>query len=328
MAKRIGVLGGGAWGTALATMLSANGHSVIQWMRDQDTVKSINESRKNAKYLPGIDLCEKLEATGDFKRALHTDILLAVTPAQSFARLCEEMAGSVSKSASVVLCAKGIDRQSGKLLSDIATKQLHDNHVAVLSGPSFAVDVATGKPTAVTLAADTIEHASELSKALSTPTFRIYASDDVRGAELGGALKNVMALAVGAARGLALGASAEAALIARGFAEINRLAVALGARAETLSGLSGLGDLVLTCSSPQSRNFSYGVALARAEDLTNLPLAEGAFTAEIAARIARQNQVDTPIIDAITEVLGKRISVDDAVAQLLSRPLKAEINSS
>jgi glycerol-3-phosphate dehydrogenase (NAD(P)+) len=224
----------------------------------------------------------------------------------------------------IVSTAKGIDAGTGRLPGQLLAEALPGLDVAALSGPSFAIDVARGLPTAVTIAAGRIETAAELSRQLSAGTFRCYASDDLAGVELGGALKNVLALAVGAARGMKLGASAEAALIARGFAEMSRLAIALGARPQTLTGLSGLGDLVLTCSQAQSRNLSYGVALGAGENLEGRPLAEGVFTARIAAEIAASNGVAAPIIATVADVLDRSLTPREAVIRLLERPLKSE----
>jgi glycerol-3-phosphate dehydrogenase (NAD(P)+) len=224
----------------------------------------------------------------------------------------------------LVLCAKGIERNTGKLLSQIAAEILPENPVAVLSGPSFATDVAKGLPTAVTVAAKSEALAVRVAAALSGPAFRCYTTTDMAGVEAGGALKNVLAIAIGAARGKGLGASAEAALITRGFVELRRLAEAFGGKPETISGLSGLGDLILTCSSLQSRNFSYGVAVGRGDDLTNLPLAEGVATAYIAAKIARERSIDAPITMATAGILSGRVTIEDTVDALLARPLKPE----
>ena len=305
-------------------MLAGAGRSVTLWARDADTVSAINQQHRNPRYLPDVALASNLVATTEMAKAAAANVVLAVTPAQQFGNLCVALAKLMEANATLVMCSKGIDQNSGKLLSQLARDGLPGQSLAVLSGPSFAVDVARNLPTAVTLAADTLDQARALAKILSAPHFRIYACDDIIGAELGGALKNVLALAVGAVRGMQLGASAEAALIARGFAEISRIAVGFGADPQTLSGLSGLGDLVLTCSSPQSRNFSYGMALGRKEDLGNLPLAEGVYTAQIAARIARERGIDAPIIAMVSHVLSGSTGIEKAVASLLARPLKTE----
>ena len=327
---RLAVLGSGAWGTALATMLAGGAegdadHPVTLWGRDPAAVEAINRDHRNPRYLDDIALSANLAATTDLAQACKADIILCVTPAQTFAQLAADIKPHLVPSASVVLCAKGIDRNSGQLLHHLAADMLGDAAIAALSGPSFASDVARGLPTAVSLAAASMDKATQLATALSRSRFRIYATDERVGVEIGGALKNVLALAVGIARGLQLGASAEAALIARGFAELSRVANAQGARSDTLAGLSGLGDLVLSCSSPQSRNFSYGMALATGEDLANRPLAEGVHTAEMALKMAQQHNIEVPIIAAVVDVLAAEIAPMDAVQRLLQRPLKGEV---
>lgn len=318
------VLGSGAYGTALASMLASESCPVTLWGRDALVIDAINSERRNPGYLGPIALSEHIVATTDFERACHADTVLCVTPAQSLSTLLQKLKPHVSGIQHLVLCAKGIDRNSGQLLHEVAQSVVSSEQIAALSGPSFATDVARGLPTAVSLAAHSRQAAERLSTLLARPRFRIYATDDLIGVEIGGALKNVLSLAVGIARGLELGASAEAALIARGFAELNRVALAIGARAETLAGLSGLGDLVLTCSSPQSRNFSYGIALAQQQDLSNRPLAEGVHCAEMALKLAQQHTVDAPIIENVVAVLSGRIQPVDAVSLLLARPLKQE----
>lgn len=323
--EKIAVLGAGAWGTALALAQARTGRKTILWGRSAATADAINKSRQNPDYLPGVTFDVPLEATTDAAAALeNASLILTVVPAQTLRSVLGEIGALSPKGAPIVLCAKGIERGSGKLMSAVAKDCLPDNPVAALSGPSFAIDVARGLPTAVTVAADSLTLASDLAARLSTPALRCYSSDDLIGAETGGALKNVLALAAGAVRGLALGASAEAALITRGFAEIRRVGVALGARPETLMGLSGLGDLILTCSSAQSRNLSYGIALGRGENLDGRPLAEGVATARIAADEAARLGIDAPIIRATADILAGKLSVAAAVAALLSRPLKSE----
>ena len=298
----IGIIGAGAWGSALAHVLSSDGSDVLLWSRS---------GREKG-------------TTVDLAATCARDVVLCVTPAQTVSDMSDLVQPHLGSDSRLVLCAKGIDRSSGKLLHEIATERFGADRVAALSGPSFAEDVMNGLPTAVSLAAYEMDHAKNLAAVLARPKFRPYASDDLVGVEIGGALKNVLALAVGAARGLNLGASAEAALIARGFAEMTRLAIAKGAQAETLSGLSGLGDLVLSCSSLQSRNFSYGVALGRDESLENRPLAEGVHSASMAQALAREFEISAPIIDMVVAVLDKEISAQEAVSLLLARPLKEE----
>ncbi len=324
---KVSVLGGGAWGTALAHMLAGNRDQVLLWARSDATVAEVNATRSNAAYLPDIVLSERILATTDLRQACRADVILSVTPAQSFTKILQEIAPFRSGDTKLVLCSKGLDRDSGKLLHELAAGCVEKSSIYALSGPSFAIDVARGLPTAVALGAAGIDQAKALAEELAAPGFRIYATADLLGVETGGALKNVLALAVGIARGLQLGASAEAALIARGFAELSRIGVRLGARPETMVGLSGLGDLVLTCSSPQSRNFSYGMALARGGDLSGLPLAEGVHTAASALRLAREHDVEAPIIEAVSAVIGGTVTAPEAVQSLLARPLREEAPS-
>ena len=323
--SRIAVLGGGAWGTALAMTAARAGHEARLWARDEGAVEAVNARRENPAFLPGIRFDVKIEASADAGRVMKdAALILAVIPAQSLSAALEGLAGRIPNGVPVVLCAKGIEQSSGKLLSQVCAGLVPDNPIAVLSGPSFALDVARGLPTAVTVAAADEALAAEIAAALSSAAFRCYTTTDVTGVEAGGALKNVLAIAVGAARGRGLGASAEAALITRGFVELRRLAESFGARPETPLGLSGLGDLILTCSSPQSRNFSYGMALGRGESLEGRPLAEGVATAFIAAKIAKERGIDAPITMAAAAILRGKASIGEAVAALLMRPLKAE----
>ena len=323
--SKICILGGGAWGSALACVARRAGHETTLWSRNQSVVDAINQNDSNPKYLDALPLEPEIQATSELSIALaDAAIVIFATPAQTIGETAKSAAQFIKSGTINIACAKGIDRNTGQLPSEMIANEIPDCPVAALSGPSFASDVVQKLPTAVTIASQDMALSQQLAASLSTESFRCYASDDLKGVELGGALKNVLALAVGAARGMQLGASAEAAIIARGFAEISRLAVALGAEPQTLSGLSGLGDLVLTCSTPQSRNFSYGMALGHGDDLQGLKLAEGAFTARIAAKIAKEQNIDAPIIQTVTAVLDNKLSAKDAVVQLLSRPLKSE----
>lgn len=327
-ARKIAVLGGGSWGTALALTMLRAGHETILWARDSETVEAVNTRGENPRYLPGITLDDGLTATVDLAGAVAgADCVLAVVPAQAMRALLENLAGLLPAGAPLVLCAKGIERESGKLLSQIAAELLPDNPVAALSGPSFATDVARGQPTAVTVAAKDEALAARLSALFSSSGFRCYSSTDLVGVEVGGALKNVLAIAAGAVSGAGLGASAQAAMVTRGFVELRRVGAAFGAEPETLMGLSGLGDLILTCGSAQSRNFSYGMALGRGEDRAGLKLAEGVATAGIAARLAREKGVEAPIIDAVDAILSGKITIGEAVAALMARPLKSETDN-
>ncbi len=325
MTKNIAVIGGGAWGTALAANLARAGHSPLLWARDHDVVETIRLDHMNRKFLDGILLPETICPTTLKTDIAHSDVILVSIPTQAMRAVLTEFANVIGRGAMLVLCAKGIEASTGLRVSDIARSVLPDNRLAVLSGPSFAHDVARGLPTAVTLAAASLEEAQDLARIISSPTFRPYASDDMKGVELGGALKNVIALAVGMARGRALGASAEAALITRGFAELTRIARHFGGKAESLTGLSGLGDLVLTCSSAQSRNFAYGMAVGAGQNLDGLKLAEGVYTCAIAHDLCARAAIEAPIITAVDGVLSKKLDMEEAMAALLARPLKAEM---
>ncbi|MFC5586318.1 NAD(P)H-dependent glycerol-3-phosphate dehydrogenase [Nitratireductor kimnyeongensis] len=321
----IAVLGAGAWGTALGAAMLTGGHRARLWARDETLAQAINADHINARYLPGVTLDTRLVATSILPDALEdADCVLAVTPAQTLRTVLADAGPHVSKGIPIVLCAKGIERETGRLMSEIAVEALPENPVAALSGPSFASDLARGLPTAVTVAANNADLAVTLAEQLSAPRLRCYSTDDLTGVEIGGALKNVLAIAAGATHGAGLGASASAALITRGFVELRRIGEAFGARPDTLMGLSGLGDLILTCGSEQSRNFAYGAALGRGESLEGRPLAEGAHTAGIAARIVRERGLEAPIIESVTELLKGRLTVQKAMEALLSRPLKSE----
>ena len=322
---RIAVLGGGAWGTALAQTLTVAGNRVRLWARDVATVDAVNGQHSNPRYLPGMVLHPNLTACDDLAAAVDgAECVLSVVPAQTTAAVLAQLRGVIAPGVPLVLCAKGIEADTGRLMSEIAQAVLPANPPAALSGPSFATDVAAGLPTAVTIAALDIETAARLAVFLSTPTLRCYSSDDLVGVEVGGALKNVLAIAAGAVVGAGLGASAQAALVTRGFVELRRIAASFGARPETLMGLSGLGDLMLTCGSGQSRNFAYGRALGRGDPLEGLPLAEGVATAGIAWRIARERGIDAPITESVAMILDRTITVREAVSNLLARPLKSE----
>lgn len=324
MSARIAVLGGGAWGTALAVTLARAGNEVGFWMRDPVTVQAINQRHENPAYLEGIQLDPRLKATAGLEAAVAgADCVLSVAPAQAFRNLATQLAGKIGKTP-LVNCAKGIERDTGKRLSQVLADILPDSPAACLSGPSFATDVARGLPTAVTVAAEDEALATELARLLSAPTFRCYSTDDLVGVEIGGALKNVLAIAAGAVTGAGLGASAQAAIVTRGFVELRRLAASYGARPETLMGLSGLGDLILTCGSAQSRNFAYGLALGRGDDRSGMKLAEGVATAGIASRLATDLGIDAPITHAVARMLSGELTIAQAMGELLSRPLKAE----
>lgn len=325
-AETIGVIGAGAWGTALAQMLASDGRDVVLWAYEPEVVAAINADHRNPLYLPSAALAPTIRATGDLTDLAAIDTVLVVTPAQVLGKV---LAGLATPPRDLVLCSKGIEAGTGKLMNDVAREASPHSAIAVLSGPTFAHEVAAGLPTAVTLACGGGRVQWErLAPALARPAFRPYYSDDVTGAEIGGAVKNVLAIACGVVDGLALGQNARAALIARGYAEMLRFGEALGARAETLAGLCGLGDLVLTCSSTSSRNFSLGKALGEGASAADLmadrrTVAEGAFTAPVLADLAEKRGVPMPIVTAVDAIL-KGEDARHAVAALLARPLKAE----
>jgi len=323
---KTGIIGGGAWGTALAQVAAAGGRQSLLWALEADVVESINARHENAVFLPGIPLAADVRATADLADLASCEALLVVTPAQHMRAVLERLPDGDKP---LILCAKGIEEKSGALLHDVARETCPNAPVAVLSGPTFAHEVARGLPTAVTLAADDPALAEQLRERLASPAFRIYVSDDVAGAEIGGAVKNVLAIACGVVEGKGLGQNARAALIGRGFAEMTRFGLACGARRETLAGLSGLGDLVLTCSSTSSRNYSLGKGLGEGRLASELmadrhTVAEGAFTAPVLARLARDKGVDMPIVDGVAAMIAGRSSVDEVLASLLSRPPRAE----
>ena len=323
---KLGVIGGGAWGTALAQVAAAGERETLLWAFERDVVEAINEAHENPAFLPGVSLNPSIRATSDIEELESCDAWLVVTPAQHM-RAVLECAADCDKP--LVLCAKGIEEKSGELLHSVAREVCPRAEVAVLSGPTFAHEVAKGLPTAVTLAAEDLALAERLRDRIKQPTFRIYVSDDLAGAEIGGAVKNVLAIACGVVEGKGLGQNARAALIGRGFAEMTRFGLAFGARRETLAGLSGLGDLVLTCSSTSSRNYSLGVGIGQGRSATELmanrkTVAEGAFTAPVLARLAREKGVDMPIVEAVDALIAGRAGVDDVLGALLTRPPRAE----
>jgi glycerol-3-phosphate dehydrogenase (NAD(P)+) len=323
---KLGVIGGGAWGTALAQVAAAGDRETLLWAFEPEVVDAINSAHENPAFLPGVRLSPSIRATFDLSELASCDAWLVVTPAQHM-RAVLEGAGDCDKP--LVLCAKGIEEKSSELLHRVAKQVCPKAQVAVLSGPTFAHEVAKDLPTAVTLAAEDPALAEQLRDRLKRPTFRIYVSDDVAGAEIGGAVKNVLAIACGVVEGKGLGQNARAALIGRGFAEMTRFGLAFGAKRETLVGLSGLGDLVLTCSSTSSRNYSLGVGIGEgrlaAELMANRnTVAEGAFTAPVLARLAKERGVEMPIVGAVDALIAGRADVDQVLDALLTRPPRAE----
>jgi len=323
----IAVLGAGAWGTALAMAALAAGRKTSLWVREDDVLAAIRGGGEN-RFLPGVALPADLIATGDLADAARADVLLLAVPAQVLHHFAATLAPHVQAGTPLVICAKGIEKDSGKLIHEVLMDAAPGSVPAILSGPSFARDVARGLPTAVTIAAEG-DIAGRLQTSLSSMAFRPYASDDITGVALGGAAKNVYAIACGVVEGLGLGENARAALLARSFAELARLGEALGARRETLMGLSGLGDLVLTATSKSSRNFSFGAELGAGKSVGDLsapgkPLAEGVDTAPALVKRARSAGVELPVAEAMADLLSGALPLGEAVMRLMSRKLKAE----
>ena len=326
----VSVLGAGAWGTALADLLSRQGRQVVIWAHEAETVTAINEAGENKAFLPGVALHSSMRATAALEEAAQADAVLFVAPAQFARPVLTAFAKHAKPEMPVALCSKGIERDTHCLMTEVLAQVMPDAVPAVVSGPSFAADVARGLPTAVTLASAHPEQAAQWAATIGSSHFRPYLSDDLIGAEIGGAAKNVLAIACGVAEGRGLGESARAALITRGFAELTRLGRAMGARAETLTGLCGLGDLVLTCSSLKSRNMSLGAALGEGQQLSDIlakrsSVAEGAASAQAVASLAQKFNVDMPICAAVAALIAGETDVDQAMSDLLSRPIRAEL---
>ncbi|AGH50066.1 NAD(P)H-dependent glycerol-3-phosphate dehydrogenase [Sphingomonas sp. MM-1] len=323
----IGIIGGGAWGTALAQVASAEGTREVRlWAREEEVVASINDAHENTLFLPGVPLAPSIRASDDLGWVAEADPLLVVTPSQHMRAVLAQLD---ARPRHLILCAKGIEAGTMRLMHEVAHEACPTATLSVLSGPTFAHEVAKGLPTAITLACEDADTGARIAALIARPAFRPYAATDVVGAEIGGAVKNVLAIACGVVEGRALGQNARAALISRGFAEMTRFGLARGARAETLAGLSGLGDLVLTCSSTSSRNFSLGLGLGQGKAAVDLladrrTVAEGAFTAPVLRAAAREAGVDMPITEAVCALLEGRMAVDEVVDALLARPLRAE----
>jgi glycerol-3-phosphate dehydrogenase (NAD(P)+) len=320
--KSVAVIGAGAWGTALAGVAARAGRDVVLYARDAAVATEIMRTRVNQR-LPGVLLDAGVAVTGDIAHAARADIMVIATPAQNLRSVVALLAPHLAKATPVIASAKGIERGSHKFMTEVIAEAAPDAIPAILSGPSFAEDVARGLPTAVTLAAQDERLAIALVQALGSATFRPYHTTDVRGVEIGGAAKNVLAIAAGIVVGKKLGASAQAALTTRGFSELLRLGRACGARGETMAGLSGLGDLILSCASPQSRNFALGAALGRGEPRPGA-LAEGEFTAPVLIELAASQNVDMPVSNAVAAILGGAVTIDEAIEGLLTRPFRAE----
>ncbi len=319
----VAVIGAGAWGTALAGVAARAGRDVILYARSAAAAAHMTATRENPR-LPGVGLDPRIAVTSDIAAAARADIVLLAVPAQHLRDAATALAPRLAMAKPVIACAKGIERGSRKFMTDVIAEAAPQAMPAIMSGPSFAGDVARGLPTAVTLAAKDDALASALVQALGSSTFRPYHTSDVRGVEIGGAAKNVLAIAAGIVVGKKLGASAQAALTTRGFSELLRLGRACGARAETISGLSGLGDLILTCGSLQSRNFSLGLALGRGERLARDKLAEGEFTAPVLVELAASKNLELPVSSAVATILSGASTIDAAIESLLMRPFRAE----
>lgn len=324
----VAVVGAGAWGTALAVAAARAGRNVMLWGRDAAQMTRIAASRENTKALPGVILPERVLAVSEMTRLADAQVVVMALPTQALRGVAEALALVLKPGTAVVAAAKGIEKTTGLFVTDIIVDTIPQANVAILSGPSFAADVAKGLPTAVTVAAHDAQMAQVLAHLLGSPEFRIYHSGDVRGVEIGGAAKNVLAIAAGIVAGAGLGESARAALITRGFAELSRFGEAYGAKPATLMGLAGLGDLLLTANSPQSRNFALGVSLGAGERVAAMPgggrLTEGAFTAPVLRQLAAARGVEMPIAGAVAAILDDALSVRDAITTLIERPQRAE----
>ncbi|MAH83966.1 MAG: glycerol-3-phosphate acyltransferase [Rhodospirillaceae bacterium TMED8] len=326
---QINIIGAGAWGTALAQVAAEAGRRVAIWAREPDVVKSVNKSHENSIFLPGFTLHNSIRATASLARAADADALLLAVPAQFLRITTEALASHLNKQTAIVICTKGIELSSGALMNEVVKALMPEQPLAILSGPTFAIEVAQNLPTAVTLACDDSVLGSRLCAALGTPRFRTYHSKDVIGAEIGGAVKNVLAIACGIVEGKRLGDNARAAIITRGLVEMAKLCVAKGGNPETLMGLCGIGDLTLTCNAMQSRNFSLGVALGRGRSLDDVlsertSVSEGVDTASAVTTLADALDIEMPICTAVNAIVGDGAQIDEIIKMLLSRPIGAE----
>lgn len=327
--QNIGVVGAGAWGTALAQALAQGGRDVLIWAREPEVVQSINGTNENASFMPGVKLDEKVKATDSISQLSACDTLLIVTPAQHVRSTLESLKGDIAEGKPVVICAKGIELSTGLLMSQVAVEEVPKATIAILTGPTFASEIATGKPSAVTIAARDKDVAQEIREGLASRNLRTYMTDDLYGAQIGGAIKNVIAIACGAIIGRGLGESARAALLTRGLAEMSRLAMAMGAKKETLMGMCGVGDLVLTCTSMQSRNYSLGHMLGEGRTLEEImnerqgkAVTEGVHTAEALVTMARKHAVEMPICETVHKCVSGEYDIDAAISAMLDRPLR------
>ena len=328
--SRISIVGAGAWGSALACLARRAGHDAMLWAREPEVVAAVNAGEGNPLYLPDVALEDGIVATGEIAEAIDgADTVLLVVPSQFLRGVARTMQPHLAEGAPVVLCAKGIEHGTNALMTEVAAETLSQARLAVLSGPTFAREVARDLPTAVTLACADAALGRKLVATIGTSHFRPYLSDDLVGAEIGGAVKNVLAIACGVVTGLAMGDNTRAVLITRGLAEMARLGLAKGGRPETLMGLSGIGDLTLTCNGPQSRNMSLGIALGEGRKLADIlrerkSIAEGVFNAESVTALARSLGVEMPICEAVDGIINRGAAIDETVAALLGRPFRAE----
>ena len=327
--QKFGVIGGGAWGSALAETLARAGRDVVLWAFEIETISEINEFHSNRNYLPGVTLNKSVVATGKLADIAACDAVLLVAPAQHLGAIVEDLNKHLTRDIPLIICAKGIEQKTGRLMSDVVRKASPKGRVLALSGPSFASEVARGKPAAVTLACDDAGMGQALMDAIGHKAFRPYLSDDLIGVQVGGALKNVLAIAAGIVDGKEMGNSAHAALVTRGFGELVQFGEAFGAKRETMMGLSGFGDLLLTCSSHQSRNMTLGRELGKGKPIEEIlggrrSVSEGVYTAGIAHRLAVEKGLDVPIMEAVYRVLEGEISVDQAIDDLMTRPFGPE----
>lgn len=328
MTNTIGVIGAGAWGTALAQSFARNGRDVILWARDPALSDTINTKHENPAYLPHMPLHDHIRATSDLAEVCASDVIVPVVPAQTLRGILERAAPFIGDKP-LILCCKGIEIESGLFMSDVAAATAPDARTAILSGPNFAHEIAKGLPAAATLAHPDPEKFLAVRDALASKSLRIYLSDDMIGVQVGGAVKNVIAIVCGIIAGRHMGENARAAVVTRGLHEMARLAEAMGGKRETLMGLSGIGDLILTCSSMQSRNFSLGVALGEGKPLSDIlnsrhGVTEGVPTAEALVALARHHNIDMPILTTLHHCLGGAMSIDDAIHALMNRPYMME----
>ncbi len=327
--SNISVIGAGSWGSALAQTIASRGESVTLWTRCPELAAQINAAHVNKKYLTGLSLNHNIIATSELETALNSDILLMVTPAQAMRQILSDMQPFIRPKHRLVLCSKGIELDTGMLMSDVVGDILPQTPVAILSGPNFAHEIAVGKPAATTLACTDEQIALTLQKAIASANFRPYISNDIIGAQIAGALKNIIAIACGIAHGLDMGESARASLVTRGLAEISRLGVAMGASQKTFLGLCGVGDMMLTCSSEKSRNFSLGYALGQGNTLEQIMsnrqnVTEGIHTAKAAIKLANKYNVEIPIASAVNKCLNEGLPIKQALKEMLTRPLGCE----